>query len=126
MERTKNAARAFRSRKGLRDLLATNEGDMPSSRWINNDLRPTPPGEFRVPQKIFYDHEECYHVNSNLLSLESRTWTWFHLPLFWSGLAFGTTGWNIASSLIAVGLVCTQHIIIPLPVYIPMIQRRLF
>lgn len=36
---------------------------------------------------------------------EQRTWLWYHLPLFWGGIAFGTTGWNVASSLIAVGLV---------------------
>ncbi|KIV84837.1 hypothetical protein PV11_00592 [Exophiala sideris] len=78
MEQAKTFTRAFKSREAFKELVRTDAADSPSTRWINNDLRPTPP--------------------------ERRTWTWYHLPLFWSGLAFGTTGWNIASSLIAVGL----------------------
>lgn len=29
----------------------------------------------------------------------------YNLPLYWLSTAFGTAGWNVASSLIAVGLV---------------------
>lgn len=53
------------------------------SRWSNKDLEPTPP--------------------------EQRTWTWYNLPLYWFSNMFGTTGWNVASSLIAVGLVSYQN-----------------
>ncbi|KUI65488.1 Allantoin permease [Cytospora mali] len=52
------------------------------SRWSNRDLDPTPPSE--------------------------RTWTWYNLPLFWLSGSFSVTGWNIASSLIAVGLTWKQ------------------
>ncbi|KAK1541009.1 NCS1 nucleoside transporter [Colletotrichum paranaense] len=52
------------------------------SGWSNKDLEPTPP--------------------------EQRTWTWYNLPLYWFSNMFGTTGWNVASSLIAVGLTWQQ------------------
>ncbi|KAM0817498.1 putative Allantoin permease [Seiridium cardinale] len=54
----------------------------PVSRWINRDLKPSPP--------------------------EERNWTWYNLPLYWLSTAFGTAGWNVASSLIAVGLTWQQ------------------
>lgn len=53
-----------------------------NSRWTNKDLEPTPP--------------------------EQRTWTWYNLPLYWFSTMFGTTGWNVPSSLIAVGLTWQQ------------------
>ncbi|KAL4894073.1 permease for cytosine/purines, uracil, thiamine, allantoin-domain-containing protein [Aspergillus ambiguus] len=49
-----------------------------NSRWSNKDLEPTYP--------------------------EERTWTWYNLPLYWFSVAFGATGWNVAASLVAVGL----------------------
>ncbi|KAK1479494.1 uracil permease [Colletotrichum cuscutae] len=52
------------------------------SRWSNKDLEPTPP--------------------------EQGTWTWYNLPLYWCSNMFGTTGWNVASSLIAGGLTWQQ------------------
>ncbi|GJC77337.1 allantoin permease [Colletotrichum liriopes] len=55
------------------------------SRWSNKDLEPTPP--------------------------EQRTWTWYNLPLYWFSNMFGTTGWNVASSLIAVGLTWQQALV---------------
>ncbi|KAF6825197.1 NCS1 allantoin transporter (NCS1 nucleoside transporter) [Colletotrichum plurivorum] len=55
------------------------------SRWSNKDLEPTPP--------------------------EQRTWTWYNLPLYWFSNMFGTTGWNVASSLVAVGLTWQQAFI---------------
>lgn len=39
---------------------------------------------------------------------EERTWTWYNLPLYWGSTAFGTSGWNAAASLIAVGLTWQQ------------------
>ncbi|TEA22039.1 Allantoin permease [Colletotrichum sidae] len=55
------------------------------SRWSNKDLEPTPP--------------------------EQRTWTWYNLPLYWFSNMFGTTGWNVAASLVAVGLTWQQALI---------------
>lgn len=96
MEQAKSFTRAFRSREAFKELVKTDAADSPSNRWINNDLRPTPPGNENLSLQLPTTNNEYP---------EQRTWTWYHLPLFWSGLAFGTTGWNIASSLIAVGLV---------------------
>ncbi|EHY58730.1 hypothetical protein HRR83_007454 [Exophiala dermatitidis] len=79
MDKATAMAANFKSSKGFLDFVRTEQNHgLLSSRWINNDLKPTTPAQ--------------------------RTWTWYHLPLFWAGLAFGTTGWNVASSLIAVGL----------------------
>lgn len=74
------AKEPFTSRAAFHDMLKADRSNdqESSSRWSNDDLRPTSP--------------------------EQRTWLWYHLPLLWGGLAFGTSGWNIASSLIAVGL----------------------
>ncbi|ROV99099.1 hypothetical protein VMCG_06603 [Cytospora schulzeri] len=52
------------------------------TKWSNRDLEPTPP--------------------------EERTWTWYNMPLFWLSNMFGIAGWNVASSLIAVGLTWQQ------------------
>ncbi|KAH8909658.1 NCS1 nucleoside transporter [Coniochaeta sp. PMI_546] len=54
-------------------------------RWSNKDLAPTPP--------------------------EQRTWTWYNLPLYWGFTVFGPTGWNVAASLINVGLTWRQAFI---------------
>ncbi|KAL3458411.1 permease for cytosine/purines, uracil, thiamine, allantoin-domain-containing protein [Aspergillus heterothallicus] len=54
-------------------------------RWSNKDLEPTYP--------------------------EERTWTWYNLPLYWFSVAFGATGWNVAASLVAVGLKWDQALI---------------
>jgi NCS1 family nucleobase:cation symporter-1 len=54
-------------------------------RWSNKDLAPTPP--------------------------EQRTWTWYNLPLYWGFTVFGPTGWNVAASLISVGLTWRQAFI---------------
>lgn len=53
-----------------------------SSRWTNKDLAPTPPSQ--------------------------RTWTWYNLPFYWFSTMFGTTGWNVPASLIAIGLTWQQ------------------
>ncbi|KAI0167387.1 permease for cytosine/purines, uracil, thiamine, allantoin-domain-containing protein [Pestalotiopsis sp. NC0098] len=69
----------------LRRQKSSVDETQPVSRWTNRDLEPTPP--------------------------EERTWTWYNLPLYWFSTAFGTAGWNVASSLIAVGLTWEQALI---------------
>lgn len=74
----------FQSRAAFKEWAKASEAPdgrarIGDSRWSNKDLEPTPP--------------------------EQRTWTWYNLPLYWFSNMFGTTGWNVASSLIAVGLV---------------------
>ncbi|KAK5027877.1 hypothetical protein LTS07_006753 [Exophiala sideris] len=44
MEQAKIFTRAFKSREAFKELVRTDAADSPSTRWINNDLRPTPPG----------------------------------------------------------------------------------
>ncbi len=82
---------ALRSRAAFADFVrAPDSADangyvVGNTRWSNKDLEPTP--------------------------VEQRTWTWYNLPLYWGFTVFGPTGWNVASSLIATGLVR-----LPLPV----------
>ncbi|KAF3013188.1 hypothetical protein E8E14_002477 [Neopestalotiopsis sp. 37M] len=66
----------------LKQQKSSADEKQPVSRWTNRDLQPTPP--------------------------EERTWTWYNLPLYWLSTAFGTAGWNVASSLIAAGLTWQQ------------------
>ncbi|GAB7359104.1 hypothetical protein MBLNU230_g5175t1 [Neophaeotheca triangularis] len=81
----------FQSRSAFVDFLRTPqepEGGRPmvgNSTWSNKDLEPTGP--------------------------EGRTWTWISLPMFWFSNMFSTTGWNVASALIAVGLTWQQAFI---------------
>ncbi|PSN69372.1 NCS1 nucleoside transporter [Corynespora cassiicola Philippines] len=77
----------FRSKEAFLDALKTTNSDgehltVGNPKWSNKDLEPTPP--------------------------EERTWTWYNLPLYWGSTAFGTAGWNVAASLIAVGLTWQQ------------------
>lgn len=56
MEQAKTFARAFKSLDAFKELVRTDSENSPSSRWINNDLRPTPPGTH--PQWL-----SCHHEN---------------------------------------------------------------
>ncbi|KAK8855835.1 hypothetical protein PGQ11_011747 [Apiospora arundinis] len=56
-----------------------------NEKWSNRDLEPTPP--------------------------EERTWTAINLPMYWFTNMFSVTGWNVAASLIAVGLTWQQAFI---------------
>ncbi|KAK2035530.1 NCS1 nucleoside transporter [Colletotrichum zoysiae] len=83
-------AAPFQSRHAFAEWVKapeTHEGraQIGDARWSNKDLEPTPP--------------------------EQRTWTWYNLPLYWFSNMFGTTGWNVASSLIAVGLTWQQALV---------------
>ncbi|KAL4954532.1 permease for cytosine/purines, uracil, thiamine, allantoin-domain-containing protein [Aspergillus filifer] len=61
------------------DAAPENHQALGKGRFSNRDLEPTYP--------------------------EERTWTWYNLPLYWFSVAFGATGWNVAASLVATGLV---------------------
>ena len=80
---------AFQSRQAFLDFVKAPESPdkngvvVGNSRWSNKDLEPTPPAQ--------------------------RTWTWYNLPLYWGFTVFGPTGWNVASSLINVGLVSESY-----------------
>ncbi|KAE9582353.1 hypothetical protein CGMCC3_g1675 [Colletotrichum fructicola] len=83
-------AAPFQSRAAFREWAKAPEAPdgqarIGDSRWSNKDLEPTPPHQ--------------------------RTWTWYNLPLYWFSNMFGTTGWNVASSLVAVGLTWQQAFI---------------
>ncbi|KAJ4424436.1 hypothetical protein N0V82_000958 [Gnomoniopsis sp. IMI 355080] len=88
---SKAAMRApFQSKEAFIDFIKAPEAPdghttVGHSRWTNKDLEPTPPSQ--------------------------RTWTWYNLPLYWFSTMFGTTGWNVPSSLIAVGLTWQQAFI---------------
>ena len=74
------ARKPFQSRNDFITFLRTDgENSEYGSRWSNKDLDPTLPVQ--------------------------RHWRWYSLTLYWAGSAFGITGWNVAASLIAVGLV---------------------
>ncbi|KAH9894668.1 amidase signature domain-containing protein [Xylariomycetidae sp. FL2044] len=80
-------AAPFRSPQAFREFCrapATVEGQamIGNPKWSNRDLEPTHP--------------------------EERTWNWYNLPTYWFTTAFGSTGWNVAASLIAVGLTWQQ------------------
>ena len=92
---------AFQSRQAFMDFVKAPESPdkngvvIGNTRWSNKDLEQTPPSQ--------------------------RTWTWYNLPLYWGFTVFGPTGWNVAASLINVGLVsltvkiqgCLLDIILP-------------
>lgn len=48
--------------------------------------------------------EDTFKTHSNCLG-SANSANRFNLPLYWLSTAFRTAGWNVASSLIAVGLV---------------------
>ncbi|KAH7034603.1 NCS1 nucleoside transporter [Microdochium trichocladiopsis] len=78
---------AFQSRHAFHEFIKAPVGNgdevlIGDEKWTNRDLEPTPPRE--------------------------RTWDWYNLPLYWFTAAFSVTGWNVASSLIAVGLTWQQ------------------
>jgi NCS1 family nucleobase:cation symporter-1 len=69
----------FQSKAAFLKFIRTDEDGVISTPWANKDLEPTPP--------------------------EKRHWKWYNLPFYWLTTAFGTAGWNLAASLIAIGLV---------------------
>ncbi|KAK8111493.1 uncharacterized protein PG998_007950 [Apiospora kogelbergensis] len=80
----------FQSAEALRDFLRApktvdGRGQIGNENWTNRDLEPT-------------------HV-------EERTWTAISLPMYWFTNMFSVTGWNVAASLIAVGLTWQQAFI---------------
>lgn len=72
--------KSLKSPRAFLDFIAVEQDEISigEPRWGNEDLNPTPP--------------------------EQRKWDWINLTLYWFSGSFGTTQWNIASSLIAVGL----------------------
>lgn len=80
----------FRSAEAFRDFVrapqsAGGREQIGNEKWSNRDLEPTPP--------------------------EERTWTPMSLPMYWFTNMFSVTGWNVAASLIAVGLTWQQAFI---------------
>ncbi|KAK8136595.1 uracil permease [Apiospora sp. TS-2023a] len=80
----------FQSAEAFRDFVrapqtAGGREQIGNEKWSNRDLEPTPP--------------------------EERTWTAMSLPMYWFTNMFSVTGWNVAASLIAVGLTWQQAFI---------------
>ncbi|KAK7967054.1 putative uracil permease [Apiospora aurea] len=80
----------FQSAEAFRDFVrapqtAGGREQIGNEKWSNRDLEPTHP--------------------------EERTWTAISLPMYWFTNMFSVTGWNVAASLIAVGLTWQQAFI---------------
>ncbi|KAK7953681.1 uracil permease [Apiospora saccharicola] len=80
----------FQSAEAFRDFVrapqtAGGREQIGNEKWSNRDLEPTPP--------------------------EERTWTAMSLPVYWFTNMFSVTGWNVAASLMAVGLTWQQAFI---------------